>query len=194
VKEHRSVGSQESLGGQSRRPGRRKNRVSRPIEKSDLCLAFRAFRDDRGRSRESRHRSAPAVAQRASPREHTFGDRPGLCLLPLRRALDRGNLVEALASASELEHVGLVEPLELVLLLCRKEPKRYPRAALRWHGRYCREVRDVDLEEGQAVLACLAALSSGRKSAAARALGELLDRRGLERAAEVLMRWSKQAF
>ena len=33
-----------------------------------------------------------------------------------------------------------------------KAPERYPRAALRWHGRLCREV-DVSLEEAQAVLA-----------------------------------------
>jgi hypothetical protein len=30
-----------------------------------------------------------------------------------RRALDRGNVTEALSSASELEHVGLTEALEL---------------------------------------------------------------------------------
>jgi hypothetical protein len=34
-----------------------------------------------------------------------------------RRALDRGNVTEALSSASELEHVGLDEALELCLLL-----------------------------------------------------------------------------
>jgi hypothetical protein len=72
----------------------------------------------------------------------------------LRRALDRGNVTEALSSASELEHVGLAEALELCLLLRDKAPERYPRAALRWHGRLCREV-DVTLEEAQAILAVL---------------------------------------
>jgi hypothetical protein len=107
-----------------------------------------------------------------------------------RRALDRGNVVEALSSASELEHVGLVEALEIVLLLHEKEPRRFGRAALRWHGRYCREVRDVDLDAGQAVLAALCALRGPRKAAAARAFAELVDRRSLGRAGEVLMRWS----
>jgi hypothetical protein len=78
---------------------------------------------------------------------------------------------EAPASASELEHVGLVEALELVLLLCRREPKRFPRAAHRWHGRYCHEVRDVGLEEAQVLLAALAALPSRRGPAAAPRLG-----------------------
>lgn len=48
----------------------------------------------------------------------------------------------------------------------------------------------MDRDEGQAVLAALSALRSKRKAAAARALAELLDRRGFERAGEVLIRWS----
>jgi hypothetical protein len=40
-----------------------------------------------------------------------------------------------------------VEALELCLLLCDRAPEKFPRAALRWHRRYCREVRDVTLEE-----------------------------------------------
>jgi hypothetical protein len=70
-----------------------------------------------------------------------------------RRALDRGNVTEALSATSELQHVGLGQALELCLLLRDKAPDRYPRAALHWHGRLCREV-DVSLEEAQAVLAC----------------------------------------
>jgi hypothetical protein len=111
----------------------------------------------------------------------------------LRRALNRHNPVEALSAASELHHVGLVEALELVLLLCRREPRRYPRAALRWHARYCDEMKDVGLEEAQVILAALVALPSARGHAAARAMSELLDRRGLERAGEALVRWSRAA-
>jgi hypothetical protein len=40
-----------------------------------------------------------------------------------RRALDSGNVTEALSAASALPHVGLVEALELVLLLCNREPR-----------------------------------------------------------------------
>jgi hypothetical protein len=79
-----------------------------------------------------------------------------------RRALDRRNLVEALSAASELQHVGLTEALELCLLLRAKAPERYPRAALRWHGRLCREV-DVSLKEAQAILAALAVMAGKRK-------------------------------
>jgi hypothetical protein len=40
------------------------------------------------------------------------------------------------------------------LLLRDKAPDKYGRAAVRWHGRYCREV-GAELEEAQAVLALL---------------------------------------
>jgi hypothetical protein len=106
-----------------------------------------------------------------------------------RRALDRGNVTEALSSASELQHVGLAEALELCLLLRDKAPDRFPRAALRWHGRLCREV-DVSLEEAQAVLSALILLAGERKTNAAHALAELLYRRGLEQACERLIRWA----
>jgi hypothetical protein len=56
------------------------------------------------------------------------------------RALDRGNLTEVLSAGSDLEHIGLTEALELCLLLRDKAPDRYGPAALRWHGRFCREV------------------------------------------------------
>jgi hypothetical protein len=40
------------------------------------------------------------------------------------------------------------------------------------------------------VLACLAGLAGRRPKAAAAALAELVNRRGLERASEVLFRWA----
>jgi hypothetical protein len=56
----------------------------------------------------------------------------------------------------------------------RQGPKRYPRAALRWHGRLRREV-DVSLEEAQAILAALVVMAGERKGNAAYALAELLS-------------------
>jgi hypothetical protein len=52
-----------------------------------------------------------------------------------RRALDTGNANLALAAAADLEHVGLADALELLLLMLESEPSRFERAALRWHGR-----------------------------------------------------------
>jgi len=80
----------------------------------------------------------------------------------------------------------------LSLLLRDQAPEKYGRAAFRWHGRYCREFPEVDLEEGQAVLETLAALRGPRAPTTAWALAELLDRRGLERAAEALNKWANR--
>lgn len=111
----------------------------------------------------------------------------------LRRALDHSNLVEALSAAAELDHVGLVEALELCLLIANREPAKYERAALRWHGRYCRETRGVTFDEGVAVLVLLGAMRGPRAKLAASALAELLSRRGLERPCETLVRWAREA-
>ncbi len=63
-----------------------------------------------------------------------------------RRALDLQNATVAFAAATELDFVSLPDALELVLLVV-DEPRRFRRAALRWHGRYCAEVSDVGFEE-----------------------------------------------
>jgi hypothetical protein len=109
-----------------------------------------------------------------------------------RRALDRGNVTEALSAASELQFVGLAEALELTLLLADEQLDKYERAAGRWHARFLQEVPNVDLRESQAVLALLAAIPANRLAAAA--LAELLSRRrSCERMAEALVRWARAA-
>jgi hypothetical protein len=110
----------------------------------------------------------------------------------LRRALDRGNVTEALSAATEIQVVGLVEALELTLLLADRDPAKYERAALRWHARFMREVPKVEMRESQALLSLLALVPVTRIAAAA--LAELLSRRrGLERACEILVAWARQA-
>jgi hypothetical protein len=84
----------------------------------------------------------------------------------------------------------LSDSLELLLLVAEKEPDRFPRLALRWHGRLCREV-NLSLEEAVAVLAALSLLVGERKQNAAYALAELLSRRGLERPCETLIAWAR---
>jgi hypothetical protein len=107
-----------------------------------------------------------------------------------RRALDRGNVAEALSAASELQFVGLAEALELTLLLAGGEPEKYERAVVRWHVRFLQETNNVDLRESLAVLVLLAAIPANRT--AATALAELLSRRrSCERIAEALVRWAR---
>lgn len=105
----------------------------------------------------------------------------------------RGNVTNALAAGAELKPLGLTDSLELLLLLRDKTPDKYGSAALRWHSRFVREVRGVELEEAQAVLATLAALGGPRPIAAAFALGDLLSGlRGLDRACEILIAWGSR--
>ncbi|HYM64676.1 MAG TPA: hypothetical protein VES61_08350, partial [Gaiellaceae bacterium] len=104
-----------------------------------------------------------------------------------RRSLDNGNLLAARAAATELEHVGLAEALELTLLILTKEPQRFRAAALHWHACYCADTRP-SLEEAAAVLGLLAMLEGRRARTAAQALADLLDDRTLMPAAEVLVR------
>jgi hypothetical protein len=107
-----------------------------------------------------------------------------------RRALDRGNVTEALSAANELQFVGLAEALELTLLLADGEDARYERAALRWHARFVYETKNVDIRESVAVLALLTAIPANRLAASA--LAELFSRRrSLERCAEALVRGSR---
>jgi hypothetical protein len=106
-----------------------------------------------------------------------------------RHALDSGNPTIALSAAGELDFVSLPDALELVLLLV-DDSKKFRRAALRWHARYCGDLPDVGFEEAHAVLACLAGLAGRRPKAAASALAELVYGRGLERASEALIRWA----
>jgi hypothetical protein len=108
----------------------------------------------------------------------------------LRKALDRRNLTQALSAAAEVPHVGLGDALELCLLLLDQAPAKYARAVLRWHARYCGEVRGVGLEEAQAVLALLALLNSAQHQLAAHALADLLECRQLGQSSEALMKWA----
>ena len=109
-----------------------------------------------------------------------------------RRSLDNGNLLAARAAATELQHVGLAEALELTLLILAKEPTRFRAAALRWHARYCGDNR-VLLKEATAVLGLLAMLDGRRGKTAAQALAGLLNSRTLLPASEVLMRWADKS-
>jgi hypothetical protein len=75
--------------------------------------------------------------------EHLFVTAQGSAYHRFRRALDRRNVTEALSAASEIQVIGLVEALELTLLLADRDPAKYERAALRWHARFMREVPKV---------------------------------------------------
>ena len=106
----------------------------------------------------------------------------------LKRALETGNPNIALAAAAELPRVNLPEALALCLLLV-DDSERFERAIVRWHGRFCLEVRGVGAGEAQLALAALRALPGPGGEAGGRALIALCRAHGLAEASEVLERW-----
>lgn len=84
-----------------------------------------------------------------------------------RRAIDRGNLIEADSAARELGHLNLPDALDYCDLLARQAPERFERAALRWHGRWEAEGKPTSLGESQLALSCLQLLPDGSDRATA---------------------------
>jgi hypothetical protein len=113
---------------------------------------------------------------------HSFVTSQGSPYIRFRRALDRGNVTEALSAASELDYVSLAEALELTLLLVDGDPEKYSRAALRWHVRFVEETKNVDIRESQAVLAIFQLSYSGLT------LASVSCQRGIRRAPPVSIR------
>ena len=92
------------------------------------------------------------------------------------RAIERGNLVVAEASAREVGNLTLEEALRLLFLYAEKEPIKYERAALRWLARYVKDGKAVSLLKAQLAASALAELRAGEREAAAKLLIELARR------------------
>lgn len=107
-----------------------------------------------------------------------------------RRALLTGNPTLVLAAAAELPRVDLADALAILLVLLDGRSPRYDRAAVRWHGRLCLEVRGLSLGDAGLALAALQALPGSHADAAAAALRTLVDARGHPQLGEALTRWS----
>jgi hypothetical protein len=92
-----------------------------------------------------------------------------------KRAIERGNVVVAEATAREIG-LSLEEALQLVLLYAAYEPAKLERAALRWLGRYLDEGKAVSLLKTQIALSALAELRADEREAAAKLLADLARR------------------
>jgi hypothetical protein len=103
-----------------------------------------------------------------------------------QRAIERGNLMGAESAARELGRLSLSDALALLLLIARKDPTRYSRAAARWHARFVFE-RRVCLEDAELALAALTALR--HRHSALEVLAELVERYTVANAGPVLRRF-----
>src|SRR4029453_13623882 len=83
----------------------------------------------------------------------------GLSYARFKRAVERGNLLEADSAARELGQLNLPDSLEFCDLLARFAPDRFARPALRWHSRWTAETRPDSIAEGQLALTCLQLLT-----------------------------------
>jgi hypothetical protein len=75
-----------------------------------------------------------------------------------KRAIQRRNVVAALAAARELPELSLDDALELTLLVARKDPRRHTRIAARWLARYLEEDPAATIEEAGLAASALLAL------------------------------------
>jgi hypothetical protein len=107
-----------------------------------------------------------------------------------KRALARGNLMQAWTLAAEVPKVSLADGLSLLLLARDVEPARFDRGVPRWHARLCTE-RRLSADEAQLALAALNALRGNGALGAAHALAAVCTGQGLDREARMLEEWAE---
>src|SRR5262249_4654931 len=84
-----------------------------------------------------------------------------------KQALQRGNVLAAVAAAKELPQLNLGDALELTVLIARKDPRRYDRIAARWLLRLLEEDPQVTIQEAALAACSLTALpGAGHQEAA----------------------------
>ena len=93
-----------------------------------------------------------------------------------QKALQRRNVVAALAAARELPQLSLDDALELTLLVARKDTRRHPRVAARWLQRYLEEDPRATVEEAALAASSLAALTGVGYLEAAQTLKAMAER------------------
>ncbi len=105
-----------------------------------------------------------------------------------QRAIKRGHLFHAELAAREMGHLPLADALALALLIADAEPKRWPRAAARWHARFVLEAKGIGFDESALALAAVGALPGEHRELAAQTLRHLVHSHGLASVADVLER------
>jgi hypothetical protein len=108
------------------------------------------------------------------------------------RAVATGNVTLVLAAAAEVGRLDLADTLAITLVLAGVEGDRFDRALVRWHARWCLEMRPGP-DESQLALTALRALRGPARETAVGTLCELLDARGPRAASRVLADWAERA-
>jgi hypothetical protein len=122
----------------------------------------------RGTAIESVDRSGPGGGDASTSQGRSYGI--------FQKAIQRRNVVAALAAARELPQLSLGDALELTLLVARKDPGRHPRVAARWLRRYLEEDPEASIEEGALVASALIALTGAGYQEAVQTLRAMAER------------------
>jgi hypothetical protein len=93
-----------------------------------------------------------------------------------RRALERGNLLVAEATAREVGAIDLREALELTALIAERDRPRSERYTVRWLSRYLDSANTATINDVAFVVACLAALGGPRHAEALEVLRAVAGR------------------
>jgi hypothetical protein len=110
------------------------------------------------RSRDPQPQPRECSRCRPAPGGSTF-DLAGAPIRIFKRAVQRRNVVAAVAAARELPQLSLIDALELTLLVARKDARRHQRVAARWLLRYLEEDSEATIEETALAASSLIALS-----------------------------------
>jgi hypothetical protein len=137
-------------------------------------------------------RSLSPYSDTLVPCEHAFVGNAGSPNALFRRALATNNVMLANTAALEAGRLNLADALSLTFLYRDQAPDLFERAAIRWHSRFCREVRNVSTEDAQLALAALLALRGPRPETGARALLALFDALIQIEAAAVVEDWLRR--
>jgi hypothetical protein len=82
----------------------------------------------------------------------------------------------ALAAAKDLPRLGVVDALELTILVARKDPCRHPRMAARWLLRLLEEYPHLTIEEAALAASSLVAVTGASYEEAATTLRAMAER------------------
>jgi hypothetical protein len=102
--------------------------------------------------------AVPATLGSSGPRRGARTTSQGHPRTVFRRALERGNLLVAEATARDVGHIDLREALELTALTALHDRERGGRLALRWLQRWLEESGCRAMDEAAMVASALAAL------------------------------------
>ena len=98
----------------------------------------------------------------------------------LQRALQRDDLLGAYAAARDQGHVSLADALQLLILIERKDPERYERAACRFVGHFASETPMVRLADVQLMLGAVAGLRDLSSRVSLETIAAVADRYRLQ--------------